>query len=119
MKPLDTVMARKHLEELRATLDRSIAVLTGSGPQRGEAADYPPDPADAGANLSESERSDAMLAAATAQRGAVLSALGRIDQGTYGLCADCSQPVPEGRLEAKPAADCCLTCQSKRDRRRR
>jgi DnaK suppressor protein len=112
-------MARTRLEELRATLDRSIAVLRGSGPQRGLAADYPPDPADAGANLSESERSDAMLAAATAQRGAVLGALGRIDQGTYGLCADCGKPVPEGRLEAKPTADCCVSCQSKRDRRRR
>jgi DnaK suppressor protein len=119
MRPLDTVMARKRLEELRSTLDRSIAVLGGSGPQRGLAADYPADPADAGANLSESERSDAMLAAAQAQRTGVLGALLRIDQGTYGLCADCGKPVPEGRLEAKPAADCCVTCQAKRDRRRR
>ena len=112
-------MARKRLEELRASLDKSISVLGGSGSQRGLASDYPADPADAGANLSESERSDAMLAAATAQRAGVLSAIGRIDQGTYGLCADCGKPVPEGRLEAKPSADCCVTCQSKRDRRRR
>jgi DnaK suppressor protein len=112
-------MARNRLEQLRDSLDRSIAVLRGSGAQRGPDADYPPDPADAGANLSESERSDAMLAAATAQRAGTLSALSRIDQGTYGLCADCGQPVPEGRLEAKPTADCCVSCQSKRDRRRR
>jgi RNA polymerase-binding transcription factor DksA len=116
---MDTVMARKRLEELRDSLDRSISVLGGSGPERGLTADYPPDPADAGANLSESERAAAMMAAVRQQRTGVLSALGRIQQGTYGLCADCGKPVPEGRLEAKPAADCCVTCQAKRDRRRR
>jgi DnaK suppressor protein len=116
---MDTVLARKRLEELRDSLDRSISVLGGSIPERGLAADYPSDPADAGANLSESERAAAMLAAVRQQRTVVLSALGRIQQGTYGLCADCGKPVPEGRLEAKPAADCCVTCQAKRDRRRR
>jgi DnaK suppressor protein len=46
-------------------------------------------------------------------------ALSRIEQGTYGVCADCAGPVPEGRLEAKPDAARCVPCQAKHDRRRR
>jgi DnaK suppressor protein len=60
-----------------------------------------------------------MLDAAHRQRTQVVGALGRIDQGTYGLCADCGGAVPEGRLEAKPDAARCVTCQAKHDRRRR
>jgi DnaK suppressor protein len=112
-------MARRRLEELRDSLDRSISVLGGSNSRHGPAAEYPPDPADAGAHLSETERAAAMLDAARRQRTAVIGALGRIDQGTYGSCADCHGAVPEGRLEAKPDASRCVTCQAKHDRRRR
>lgn len=82
-------------------------------------ADYPQDPADAGSNLSESDRAEAVLAAAKARRTLVLAALSRIDEGSYGLCADCAKPVAEGRLEAKPEAARCLSCQVKWDRARR
>lgn len=82
-------------------------------------ADYPQDPADAGSNLSESDRAEAVLAAAKARRKLVLDALSRIDDGSYGLCHDCGNPVPEGRLEAKPEAARCLSCQVKWDRARR
>jgi DnaK suppressor protein len=114
---LDTATARGRLEEIRAELDRSITVLNGE--QHVErSADYPQDPADAGANLSETERTEAVLAAARLQRGEVLEALRRIELGTYGTCADCGAGVPEGRLEAKPEAARCVACQSKRDRLR-
>jgi RNA polymerase-binding transcription factor DksA len=117
---VDAVIARKRLEELRDSLDRSISVLGGSNSRHGGlAAEYPQDPADAGAHLSETERAAAMLDAARRQRSQVMVALGRIEQGTYGLCADCGGPVPEGRLEAKPDAARCVPCQAKHDRRRR
>ena len=45
--------------------------------------------------------------------------LARVDNGSYGLCVDCGKPVPEPRLEARPATSRCVPCQSKRDRRRR
>jgi DnaK suppressor protein len=49
----------------------------------------------------------------------VLDALRRIELGTYGTCVDCGAGVPEGRLEAKPAASRCVSCQAKWDRLRR
>jgi RNA polymerase-binding transcription factor DksA len=111
--------ARQRLEEIRSELDRSITVLDGYNGQQGWSGDYPQDPADAGANLSESDRSQAMLAVARRQRSDVLDALHRIDLGTYGTCVDCGGMVPEGRLEAKPEAARCMVCQGKLDRKRR
>lgn len=116
---MDTATARKRLEEIRSELDRSISVLKGEQPEEERVLDYPQDPADAGANLSESERTEAVLALAKAQRSQVLDALRRIELGTYGTCVDCGGGVPEGRLEAKPQAARCVTCQAKWDRLRR
>jgi DnaK suppressor protein len=116
---MDVIAARRRLEEIRSELDRSITVLKGDGDQDAWSGDYPQDPADAGANLSETDRSEAMLAVARRQRSDVLDALHRIDLGTYGTCVDCGGPVPEGRLEAKPEAARCVACQGKLDRMRR
>ena len=116
---MDTATARKRLEEIRAELDRSIQVLRGEQDQDEWASDYPQDPADAGANLSESERTEAILALAKMQRSYVLDALHRIELGTYGTCVDCGGGVPEGRLEARPEAARCVKCQAKSDRLRR
>ena len=116
---MDANTARERLEEIRTELDRSIMVLNSSGDQQQWSGDYPQDPADAGANLSETERSEAVLAVARRQRSDVLAALRRIDLGTYGTCVDCGSMVPEGRLEAKPEAARCVACQGKLDRLRR
>jgi DnaK suppressor protein len=115
---MDVVNARQRLEEIREELERSITVLNGTGPQH-VIGEYPQDPADAGSNLSESDRSEAVLAVARRQRSDVLAALHRIDLGTYGTCVECGGPVPEGRLEAKPEAARCVACQGKLDRSRR
>ncbi len=116
---MDTATARKRLEEICSELDRSISVLKGEQEEDERVLDYPQDPADAGANLSESERSEAILALARMQRTEVLDALRRIELGTYGTCADCGAVVPEGRLEARPEAARCVKCQGKWDRLRR
>ncbi len=42
----------------------------------------------------------------------VLSALRRVDDGTYGQCMDCGEPIDERRLTAMPAAAYCLACQA-------
>lgn len=43
-------------------------------------------------------------------------ALRRIDEGTYGRCADCDEPIPPGRLEVMPFAVRCRDCQSEAER---
>ena len=115
---METSIVRKRLEEACEELDRSIAVLRGEKPAS-RSDDFPQDDADVGTSLSENDRAEAVLDSAMTQRGEVLEALRRIQDGSYGKCADCGKPIPEGRLEARPEAARCVACQSKRDRKRR
>ena len=39
-------------------------------------------------------------------------ALLRIDEGSYGVCARCGEPIPEARLEAVPTARYDAACQT-------
>ena len=41
-------------------------------------------------------------------------ALGRLRDGTYGVCMDCGLPVSRKRLEAVPWACYCVSCQERR-----
>lgn len=115
---METITVRRRLEAARDDLDRSIAVLSGERPMAGDT-DSPQDEADVGTSLSEADRAEAVLALAMSQRTEVVDALQRIQDGSYGKCADCGKPIPEGRLEARPEASRCVACQSKRDRMRR
>jgi DnaK suppressor protein len=112
---MEISVARKRLEEMRDDLERTLLVLQGEHPLvRGGSAE----PGDAGANLTEADRNAASVQTAQAQRAEVLAALARVDDGSYGRCVDCGNPVPDARLEARPATPRCVPCQSKRDRRR-
>ncbi len=42
-------------------------------------------------------------------------ALERLEAGTYQRCDHCSEEIPTARLEAKPSASLCLSCQEKKD----
>jgi len=43
------------------------------------------------------------------------TAIRRLDQGTYGQCADCGNAIAPQRLRALPFAVRCLSCQNSRE----
>ena len=47
------------------------------------------------------------------QLAEVEHALQKIEDGTYGLCDSCGQPIAENRLEALPQASLCIECKAK------
>jgi DnaK suppressor protein len=49
------------------------------------------------------------------QLGRVEAALRRLDEGSYGTCERCGQPIAAGRLEARPTATMCIGCASRAD----
>lgn len=53
------------------------------------------------------EEVDSVLHAEAAQ---IRAALLRIENGTYGTCANCGEPIASARLEAEPAATRCIKC---------
>ena len=38
----------------------------------------------------------------------VSEALDKMDEGIYGLCEECNEPIPLDRLKANPAARTCI-----------
>jgi RNA polymerase-binding protein DksA len=47
---------------------------------------------------------------------AIDAALGRIDNGSYGVCARCGRAISPERLEARPWASLCIDCQREEER---
>lgn len=63
---------------------------------------------------SEWSRLSALSDAAALELQQVDDALARVDAGTYGICAGCGRPIPDGRLEIRPFAEFCVACAEKR-----
>jgi DnaK suppressor protein len=53
-----------------------------------------------------------LSAQARAAAAEIDRALGKIQVGTYGLCEQCGQPIPDARLQALPQASLCVACKS-------
>jgi len=43
------------------------------------------------------------------------AALGRCDNGSYGYCLDCGEPIDQRRLEFDPVATLCIGCAEARE----
>jgi DnaK suppressor protein len=43
------------------------------------------------------------------------AALERIRDGTFGICAECEQPIPGARLKARPVALLCAACKEEHE----
>lgn len=52
----------------------------------------------------------AVLADVCAELTDIEHALGRIADGTYGICARCGKRITAGRLDARPTATLCIDC---------
>ncbi|MDI1461628.1 TraR/DksA C4-type zinc finger protein [Catellatospora sp. KI3] len=78
----------------------------------------PGDTADAGTAASETIEHSLVTAALQDQLARLGDALGRLGEGTLGVCVRCGEQVPAGRLEVMPWATHCVPCQSIVDRRR-
>ena len=44
-------------------------------------------------------------------------ALARIEDGTYGGCENCGNPIGKARLQAFPRATLCVACKQREERR--
>ena len=98
---------KQRLEAKRAELQENIASLTEAHPRpidALEASEGPQDFEDTAVDFLETQQEQAVLVNQQALLTEVERALERIEQGTYGKCVDCEQPIPEKRLEAIPWA---------------
>ncbi|MCA1982500.1 TraR/DksA family transcriptional regulator [Nocardioides nematodiphilus] len=110
------------IEELTSTQAHSLEVLeaaeaelNGLMKDSGDGAGQ--DQADVGATSFERDHE---LTVVNSERDKLLQierALTRIENGTYGVCESCGQPVGKMRLMAFPRATLCMTCKTREERR--
>src|SRR4051794_9793716 len=98
-----------------AELQESARVVqqNAGGRDTGELSTLEQHPADSGTNLVDADREEASLEILLAQQERVREAIARVDAGTYGRCVDCGNALPDERLEARPDAARCVSCQQR------
>ncbi len=111
---MDTQDARQQLEQMIREIDSTTAVLEAEDAgESSELSHVDQHPADTASEITDAEEQRALLENAADRKAQVVAALARLDDGTYGACVDCRQPIPEARLEVRPEAARCLTDQEK------
>jgi DnaK suppressor protein len=109
---LDVATARGRLEAMLIDLADSRSQLGGPEDRdTSELSVVDQHPADVASELAQADTEDAMLSVVDQQQSEVVAALARIDQGTYGRCVDCGVTLPDERLDARPEAARCMSCQ--------
>jgi RNA polymerase-binding transcription factor DksA len=108
--------ARTRLEAERARVRGRLAALTGDydavvAASLDTNADDEHDPE--GATIAfERSQIGALVAQAREHLAEVDRAVARLDDASYGTCERCGDPIPAGRLEARPTARRCMACAS-------
>ncbi len=103
------------IEHLRHEITVAEADLVGLMRDAGDGAGD--DQADAGAKTYEREQEISLANNARDMLDQNLHALERLDNGTYGICESCGNPIGKLRLQAAPRATLCVTCKTKQERR--
>ena len=68
--------------------------------------------------LEDSEVVDALGNEAREEIAKISAALVRLDNGRYGICSECAEPIGEERMKVYPYADECIDCATFDERRR-
>ncbi|NYG56221.1 TraR/DksA family transcriptional regulator [Nocardioides perillae] len=114
---LDEVLTElhQHRDRLTAVLQEQEAELAGLMRDAGDGAGH--DQADVGATSFERDHELIVLAGEREALAQIDRALARIDDGTYGVCESCGEPIGKNRLLAFPRATLCMTCKQREERR--
>lgn len=116
----------KELKEVKAELDAEIQRLTAEiAAAEADLNEFLKEPidgagddqADAGAKSFEREHELNLVAGARTGLEQNQHALARLEDGTYGICESCGNPIGKLRLQAYPRATLCMTCKSRQERR--
>ena len=92
----------EHLPEVE-----QVSIEAGGG--------YDEDLADVASDTFEREKGFAIENSVQELLNQVEEALGRMDDGSYGLCEVCGQPIHPDRLRALPYARLCINCKAREE----
>jgi RNA polymerase-binding transcription factor DksA len=119
LKPDELASYRRLLDSLRTRLQGDVVQMTDQalqatgGDAAGNLSRVPLHLADIGSESFDQEFTLGLIENEQETLAAVNAALGRLDAGTFGRCAECGEPIPRARLRALPYASHCVDCASK------
>jgi DnaK suppressor protein len=103
--------ARERAVARLASLEREFGGIVEAAQGAGTDDEHDPE----GATLAFERQHVAALAQAAREHLADIdAALARLDDGGYGICQACGQPIGAARLAARPAARTCIGCTRRR-----
>lgn len=106
------------LSDLRTELEKERSDLVARLAEMGSLSDgeiaFDQNFADSSQVTAERGEVEALAASLREALADVQAALLKLDNGSFGVCEACAQPIAPARLEAKPAARLCMECASKR-----
>jgi DnaK suppressor protein len=114
------MLSREQLTLLKSMLERRLDALTRAQSQPGDdlqVSEVESSPLD---RATVRLLNDLTLEAAgqrAAEAQVLRHALARIEDGSYGECEECGQPIGASRLLARPEARLCIACQTRAERR--
>lgn len=98
--------------KIKKSLEAKLKVLESRVDRIDDNLSQPHDPdwADKGSDLEGDEVLEEVGEMAQESMAKIRMALSKIDNGTYGVCAECGEKVSANRLEALPYASKCIDC---------
>lgn len=115
--PKFKALVLKKREELLEELDnlKEDAIEKSYQDYTGEHSTYSFHMADQGTDAQEREKAFMFASREGRYLSYLDQALERIEEGTYGRCDKCGEPIAKARLEAVPTAKLCVACKSKKE----
>ena len=110
-------MTKTELKRFRNVLENRQSELgSGSRNRAALAIETSPDELDRIQDAGDRDWAMGNLERNSTQFREVGAALGRFDDGTYGICVECGESISPKRLVALPWASSCIVCQQAADR---
>ncbi len=113
LMPEELAEYREMLLEERAKITQRVRRSSGtlrSSRQAGE------ESADVGGDDFIRETGISLISDDVSKLAMIEQALKGLENGTYGICQDCHQPIGVARLRAKPYAKYCIDCKEAREK---
>lgn len=109
-------MSKKEATKIRRQLAEKLAQLTGNTSRRDELiTERVHDPMDQLQNRADLDLAARFVNTDFQTKRAVETAMKILNQGEYGVCQDCGDPINPKRLSAIPWTILCISCQEQED----
>ena len=113
-------METENLDEFRQLLESELAQLLERAEETvwtlmGSSADNPADPVDQATQELSQNNVFRIRSRESRLIKKIKECLQAIEDGSYGICEDCEEPIAVERLRARPVTRYCITCKSRRE----